>query len=276
MILVAGATGNVGAELVRALAGAGEPVRALSRHPVSTALPDGATAVTGDLNEPDSLTGVLDGARGMFLPSGYRGMPELLARARACGVRRVVQLSGSSAGARDLDNAISRYMTASEAAVRGSGLDWTILRPVSFMSNTLEWAGQLRAGDVVRAPFATVHQAVVDPYDVAAVAAAALLSDGHDGHVYPLTGPEPLSPADRLLVLGEVLGRKLRLDGESDDEARAEMAATMPAGYADAFLRFFSDGMLDESPVLTTVADVTGRSPRAFREWAVAHAAAFR
>lgn len=275
MILVSGATGNVGRELVGVLASAGEPVRALTRQPERAALPAGAVAVGGDLNDPDSLSAALDGTRGMFLLSGYRNLPGLLARASRAGVRQIVLLSGSSASARDLDNAISRYMLDSEAAVRESGLAWTILRPVSFMSNTLQWAGQLRAGDVVRAPFAGVRVATVDPYDIAAVAGEALLSGGHDGRVYPLTGPESLLPADRVGVLGAVLGRDLRFVGQSDGKARAEMTAAMPGEYVDAFFRFFADGMLDESAVLPTVADVTGRPPRTFRQWALAHAAAF-
>jgi uncharacterized protein YbjT (DUF2867 family) len=275
MILVAGATGNVGAELVRVLASAGEPVRALSRRPVSAALPAGVTAVGADLNEPDTLADALNGTRGMFLLSGYRDMPGLLRRAREAGAEQVVLLSGSSAGARDLDNAISRYMVASEAALRDSGLAWTILRPVSFMSNTLQWAEQLRRGDVVRAPFADVPVAPIDPYDIAAVAGQALLSGGHDRRVYPLTGPESLRPADRVRVLGTVLGRELRFVGQTDTEARTEMSAAMPDQYVDAFFRFFADGMLDESAVLPTVAEVTGRPPHTFRQWADAHAAAF-
>jgi uncharacterized protein YbjT (DUF2867 family) len=276
MILVAGATGNVGAELVRVLAAAGEPVRALTRRPQAATVPAGATAVGGDLNDPDSLADAFDGLRGIFLLSGYRNMPGLLARVRQAGARQVVLLSGSSAGARDLDNAISRYMVDSETAVRDSGLAWTILRPVSFMSNTLEWAGQLRAGDVVRAPFAEVQVASIDPADIATVAGEALVSGGHDGRVYPLTGPEPLLPADRLRILGEVLGRELRLVGQPDSEARKEMTAAMPAQYVDAFFRFFSDHMLDESTVLPTVAEITGRPPNTFRQWAATHAAAFR
>ncbi len=276
MILVAGATGNVGSELVRVLAEAGESVRALSRQPNSATLPAGATAVGGDLNDPDSLADALHGTRAMFVLSGYRDMPSLLRRAGDAGVRRVVLLSGSSAGARDLDNAISRYMVASEEAVRASALAWTILRPVSFMSNTLQWADQLRSGDVVRAPFADVPVAAIDPYDIAAVAGEALISGGHDGRVYALTGPQSLRPADRVQVLGGVLGRELRFIGQTDAEARTEMSAAMPGEYVDAFFRFFADGMLDESTVLPTVAEVIGRTPGTFQQWAAAHAVAFR
>lgn len=274
MILVAGATGNVGRELVRLLVDAGEPVRALTRT-LTANVPTGATAMVGDLNDPDSLTTALHGTRAVFLLPGYQNMPALLDRAHRAGVHQVVLLSGSAASARDTNNAISRYMLASESAVRDSSLAWTVLRPVSFMSNTLQWVDQLRAGDSVRVPFAHVRSAVIDPHDIAAVAAAAFSSDDHHGRTYALTGPDALLPADRLRILGDVLGRPLHLLTQPDDQARADMAATTPADYVDAFFRFYSDRMLDESDPLSTVADITGRPPRTFHTWVTAHAAAF-
>jgi len=274
MYLVTGATGNIGAELVRTLAEAGEAVRALVRDP-AVELPAGAEAVTGDLNEPASLRPALAGATGVFLLPGYRDMPGLLGEARAVGVQRVVLLSGGSAGSGDLTNAVSAYMIRSEEAVRDSGLPATILRPSGFMSNTLRWLPQLRAGDVVRDAFPNVAVAMIDPADIAAVAAVALTTAGHDGQVYRLTGPQPLRPAARVRILAEVLGRPLRFEGQSDDEARVEMSQAMPAEYVDAFFRFYADGELDESPVLPTVEQVTGRPPRTFAQWARAHTSAF-
>jgi uncharacterized protein YbjT (DUF2867 family) len=275
VILVAGATGNVGRELVEQLVDAGEPVRALTRDPAAR-LPRGATAVVGDLNDPDSLAASLRDTRAMFLLSGYQNLTALLERAHHVGVQHVVLLSGSAAGARDTDNALSRYMLASEAAVRGSSLAWTILRPVAFMSNTLQWADQLRAGDEVHVPFGYVRTAVIDPYDIAAVASAALRSLHDHNGTYALTGPEALLPADRLRILGDVLGRSLRLVAQPDDQARIEMAATTPTEYVDAFFRFYADGMLDEATLQPTVADITGRPPRSFHTWAELHAASFR
>jgi uncharacterized protein YbjT (DUF2867 family) len=166
-------------------------------------------------------------------------------------------------------------MARSETAVRESGLPWTLLRPAAFMSNTLRWAPELRAGDVVREPFAAARVANIDPYDIAAVAVRALLTPAHEGQIYDLSGPESLLPADRLAILGTVLGRNLTLQALSPDEARVELSATMPAEYVDAFFRFYIDGSLDESPVRSTVADVTGNPPRTFLQWAVTHADAF-
>jgi uncharacterized protein YbjT (DUF2867 family) len=276
MFLVTGATGNVGSELVAALAAAGERVRAVVRDPAGAALPAGVEAVAGDLNRPETLAPALDGVRGMFLLPGYDGLDDLLARARDAGVERAVLLSGGSVGSGDLTNAVARYMILSERAVEASGLAWTFLRCRAFMSNALRWLPQLRAGDLVRAQFPGVRAAVVDPYDIAAVAAAALTGEGHAGQAYPLTGPESLLPAEQVAVLGRALGRELRCEGLSNDETRAELEAAMPVAYVDAFFSFYVDGTLDEATVHPTVPAVTGRPARTLAQWAAAHAADFR
>jgi uncharacterized protein YbjT (DUF2867 family) len=277
MILVTGATGNIGGEVVRALAGAGEEVRGLIRRDEDRSrLPAGVEGVVGDLNRPETLSSALAGVRGVHLLSGYQDMPGLLAEIRRAGVEHVVLQSSSSVPGGDMSNAVARYHILSEAAVRESGVAWTFLQPNSFMSNTLQWAPQLRSGDVVRAAFPDVRVATIDPVDVAAVSAQALTSKGHEGRSYRLSGPESLLPGDRVAVLAEVLGRDLRFEGQSDAEARAEMSEAMPAEYVDAFFSFFVDGKLDESQVLPTVEEVTGRPPRSFEQWARTHADALR
>ena len=272
MILVAGATGNVGGALVRALTDEGEKVRALTRDPDRAVLPDGATAVAGDLNDPVTLRPAFAGVRAVFLLSGYADMPGLLAEIRAAGAERVVLMSGSSAESAGPDNPITDYMVASEQAVTESGLPHTILRPRTFMSNTTQWLAQLRAGDVVRGPWGGVAVATVDPADIAAVAAQALTTAHHEGKVYPVTGSQPLTPGERVAVLADVLGRPLRFENQPDDEARAAMEQEMPAEYVAAFFSFFSGGHIDESTVYPTVERVTGRPPRTFHEWATANA----
>ncbi|MYW05908.1 NAD(P)H-binding protein [Streptomyces sp. SID3343] len=277
MILVTGSTGNVGSEVVRALVAAGEPVRALVRDTLRP-MPAQVEAVIGDLDSPESLVAALEGVHGVFLLPGYRDMPGVLARIRRAGVERVVLLSGGSVEAGDQGNAVTRYMVASEEAVRQSGVAWTILRPTGFMANALRWLPQLRAGDVVRGAWPDVAIAAIDPYDIASVAARALLESGHAGRVYPLSGPEPLVPADQVRILADVLGReKLRFEGLSNDEARAELLASgTPKEYVDAFYGFYAEGTLDESRVLPTVRTITGREPRTFRRWAEEHAGDLR
>jgi uncharacterized protein YbjT (DUF2867 family) len=272
--LVTGSTGNVGSQVVRALVEAGENVRALIRSPDrAAALPAGAEAVVGDLNRPETLP--LDGVAGAFLLSGYADMPAALASMRRAGVRRVALLSSSAVPLGDLSNAVARYHIESEAAVKESGLAWTMLQPNGFMTNALQWVPQLQAGDVVRAPFAGVRTAQIDPADIGAVAARALVTADHEGRSYRLSGPESLLAADRVAVLARVLGRELRFEAQSDDEARAEMSAAMPPEYVDAFMSFFADGTLDESEVLPTVESVLGRPPRSFEDWARANADRF-
>jgi uncharacterized protein YbjT (DUF2867 family) len=274
MYLVTGATGNAGGAVVRALLAAGEPVRALVRG--DAAVPEGAERAVGDLNRPETVRPHLDGVEAAFLLSGYDGLEETLAAMREAGVHHVVLLSSSAAPSGDLDNAVARYHVLSERAVRESGLAWTFLQPNTFMTNTFDWIPQLREGDVVRAPFAEVAVATIDPDDIGAVAAVALTSAAHAGRALRLSGPQSLRPGDRAAVLGRVLGRDLRLVPLSDEEARAEMSAAMPEPYVDAFMSFFAGGTLDESHVLPTVREVTGREPRSFEEWARTHAERFR
>jgi uncharacterized protein YbjT (DUF2867 family) len=173
------------------------------------------------------------------------------------------------------DNAITRMWLDSEAAVRDSGIAFTILRPSGFQSNALRWRPQLRRGDVIRAPWPDVPIAAIDPADIAAVAATVLTEPGHEGLAHSLSGPEPLTPGDQIQTLAAVLARALRYQPLTDDQARDAMAADTPAPFIDAFFRFFSDGEYDDSPVLDTVQAITGRPPQRFEQWARAHAAAF-
>jgi uncharacterized protein YbjT (DUF2867 family) len=277
MILVTGATGNAGGAVVRALLGAGERVRGLVRREADRSrLPAGVDAVTGDLDQPATLRAPLRDVRAVFLLSGDRDMPGALAEIRRAGVERVVLLSSSAAPDGDLSNAIARYHIVSEEAVRESGVPFTFIQPNAFMSNTFRWIPQLREGDVLRAPFARVRAAMIDPDDVGAVAALALTSARHEGRAYRLSGSESLLPADCVAVLADVLGRELRFEAQADRHARAEMSATMPPDDVEALFRFYADGDLDESNVLATVRDLTGRGPRRFEQWAIAHADRFR
>jgi uncharacterized protein YbjT (DUF2867 family) len=274
VFFVTGATGNAGGAVVRALLTAGRPVRALVRDGGSAV--DGTEPVVGDLNRPETFSAALAGVQGVFLLAGYDRMDELLAAIRDAGVERIVLLSSSSAPSGDLSNAVARYHIESEQRVRESGVNWTFLQPNSFMSNTFRWIGQLRDGDVVRLPFAGVRIATIDPDDLGAVAAAALTDGAHAGRSYRLSGPESLLPEEQVATVARVLGREVRFDPQTDEEAREEMSANMPPQYVDAFMRFFVDGTLDESQVLPTVEEVIGRRPRSFAQWAQAHAEALR
>ena len=274
MILVTAATGNVGSHLVSALRSQGEPVRALVRG-LQQPLPEGVELAVGDLEDTQSVARAMRDCQGLFLLAGYGDVPGLLSAAAREGVGRIVLLSGGGAVATNTDNVISQYQLRSERAVSGSGLSWTILRPFAFMSNALRWTEQLRRGDVVTVPFPNVANATIDPYDIAQVAAVALSAEGHAGQIYRLSGPQALRPADQVGVLGGLLGRDLLVDGQSDERARTEMEATMPHEYVDAFFSFYVDGSLDESRVLPTVEQVSGKPPQTFAQWAQRHLDAF-
>jgi uncharacterized protein YbjT (DUF2867 family) len=276
MILVTGATGNVGRELVRQLAEDGEEVAALIRRDEDRArLPTGVRGVVGDLNAPQPWAPALAGVRAAHLLAGYDGLGELLAAMRDAGVERVTLQSSSAVPAGDMTNAVARYHMLSEQAVRDSGVAWTFIQPNSFMTNALRWLPQMQAGDTIRLPFANVPIATIDPADIAAVAAAALTTDRHEGTTYRVSGPEALRPGEQVAILAKVLGRDLRFEAQSDEEAHAEMSASMPAEYVAAFFSLFVDGTIDESTVLPTVEEVLGRPPRRFEDWARAHAGAF-
>ncbi|MFD7154348.1 NAD(P)H-binding protein [Kribbella sp. NPDC059898] len=262
-ILITGATGNAGGAVAQSLAAQGIPGRGLVR--TTTQLPAGIEPVTGDLNRPESFAGALPGITGIFLLSGYERLGELLANAVRAGVRKVVVLSSSSLDGEPA-NAVAAYHHATEEAVRESGLAWTFLRPNSFMSNTLRWRDQLRAGDEVRVQFPDVPVSTIHPLDIGEVAVRALRG-AHDSEVLRLTGPVALTPVEQVAVLAEGLGRPLTAYPMSRAETHAELRATMPAPYAAAIESFFGDGTIDETSVTTTVAEVTGHPGRTLREW---------
>ena len=276
MILVTGSSGNVGSEVVTAVVDRGRPVRALVRDPARARLPQTVDRVAGDLDRPDTVEPALAGVEAAFLLGGFATLPDLLERMRRAGVAHVALLTSRCVIGGRPDNAVTRMWLDAEAAVREAGMAWTILRPSGFHSNALRWLPQLRAGDVVRAPWPDVPIASIDPADIAAVAATALIDRRHDGQALALSGPEPLTPGDQVATLARALGRPLRYEALPDDDARAALSADTPPAIVDALFRFFSRGEFDDATVLDTVATVTGRAPRPFAAWAAAHAHRFR
>ncbi len=272
-VAVMGATGNVGSEVVDALAAAGHPVRALSRKPPESA-GAGVRSFAVDLNDGPSLREALAGVDGAFMMAGYDD-EGIVAELRRAGAARVALLSSNSVERNGPANAVAAYHLASERALEASGLAWTFIRPNTLMSNALRWAEAVRAGEPVVAPFAGVPIALNDPRDVAAAAAAALTTGDLDGRALHLSGPEALLPAEQVAVLADVLGREIGFRAQPDDEARAEMEGQMPKAYVDAFFEFFVDGTADETTVRPTVEETIGSPPRSFRQWAEAHRDAF-
>ncbi|KOX29148.1 NAD(P)H-binding protein [Streptomyces ardesiacus] len=279
MIVVTGATGNIGRPLTRALAAAGEEVTAVSRHPA--AVPDGARHVVADLAEPAGLRPVLTGAESLFLllsgdlHATGANPADIVGEAVESGVRRVVLLSTLGVVTRPFGTT-RIAMRALEDAVRESGLDWAVLRPGGFASNALWWAESVRARRVVAAPFGDVGVPVVDPADIAAVAAACLLEDRHTGAAYELTGPEVITPRGQTEALAAALGAPVAFQELTREEARAAMARSMPAELADDTLDILGSPSPAEQRVGPDVERVLGRAPRPFADWAARNVGAFR
>jgi uncharacterized protein YbjT (DUF2867 family) len=275
VILVTGATGNVGGELVNALRDLDIPVRAFTRTLARPPFGNDVKVASGDLNDPGTLAPALAGVRAVFLLGSFRTMPELLRRIDMAGVDHVVLLTSRCVVGGNPDNAITGMWLHAEAAVRESDVAWTILRPSGFHSNALRWLPQLHEGDVVRTPWPNVPIASIDPADIAAVAATALTAAGYEGVELELSGPQPLTPGDQVATLARVLKRPLHYEGLDDDEARTVMQADTPLDIVDALFRFFSESEFDDSAVVDTVHQVTGRQPRTFEQWTQEHAHAF-
>ncbi|WP_225725113.1 MULTISPECIES: SDR family oxidoreductase [unclassified Nocardia] len=282
MILVTGATGTVGRALIDRLLAAGAPVCAMTRTPATANLPDAVEVRRGDLGDPATIAAALSGVDRVFLVSSGPAIPEhdanVAEAAAAAGVRRLVKLSAGRAGDDTATDPIPTWHRAGEAAVRAAGVPWTILRPLGFMSNALHWAGTIRETDTVYAPYGQGRIAAIDPEDIAAVAAATLTEGGHAGEIYPLSGPQPLSPVEQTEILGEVLGRPLRYVEVAPEQSRQSLLAYgISAEMADAIMALRATALSAfASVVYPTVRSVTGREPRSFAQWATAHAAAFR
>ncbi|WP_030212496.1 SDR family oxidoreductase [Streptomyces bikiniensis] len=277
MIVVTGATGNVGRPLVEALAAAGEEVTAVSRRDAGE-LPAGVAHRRGDLADADGLKGLFEGAEAVYLlvPGlGDELRPrEIVAAAVARGVRRIVLQSSQLAGTRP--GSVSHGpLRAFEAAVRESVPEWTVLRPGGFASNAFFWAGQVRATRTVAAPFADVALPVVDPADIAEVAATALRGPAHAGRTYVLTGPAAVTPREQVRALAEAMGVPVGFAALGADEARERLVRFLPEEAVDGMLSVMGDPREEERRVSPDVERVLGRAPRPFSAWAERHADAF-
>ncbi|MEV0344630.1 NAD(P)H-binding protein [Nonomuraea sp. NPDC050680] len=277
MILVTGATGNVGRHVLDALVASGQAVRALSRSPQQAVWPAEVDVAAGDLADPASLDAALIGVESVFLFAAPGSGPAFVAAAQRAGVRRVVLLSsgGVDDDAEVQDGPIATYHAEIEQALRGSGLAWTFLRPDVFAANSLMWAGQTRSGDVIRGAYADAASAPVHEADIAAVAVAALIEDGHAGQVYRLTGPQSLSHADQAAILGQALGRPISYAELPAENVRQAMSAHVPGPILDSILATWAASVGRTALTTTDIEKVTGRPARSYHDWVLDHAAAF-
>ncbi len=271
-LLIAGATGTVGHHLVEQLAQAGHEVRALTRNPAKAHFSAGVEVVTGDLTRPSTFAHALDGVEGLHLINfggdDYAPLEtgdEIISIAEHAGLKRVTVLRGGEPKG------------TIENALEASSLAWTFLQPVEFMSGILDWAKSIQEESVVRQGFIDRKSAIVHEADIAAVAAAALTTDGHGGQSYTITGGEVLTPRDMVKTLSATIGRDIRLIELTEAEARDQWRAQ---GFSDEVIEFFVWAYASTPPegytVAPTVEQVTGRPPRTFAQWAAEHVDSFR
>lgn len=274
-ILVTGATGNVGRPLVDLLAAAGARVRAVTRQPATVRFPDGVEVV-------ESATVGLRGASAVFLNSRALGdeLASLVEAAHREGVTRLVALSAINADD-DFARQPSRFRGDRNSEVEqyavDSGLEWVSLRPTVFASNFVGmWAPQIKAGDVVSGPYASASTAPIVDSDISAVAASALLTDDLVGQRIPLTGPQALTNAELVDVIGGVLGRPLRYHEVPADLVRRRFIDIgFPAEFADAYMGLLEVTLTKPALVTHDAEKILGRPPQSFSDAIVANRSLF-
>jgi uncharacterized protein YbjT (DUF2867 family) len=267
--------------VVARLLTAGVPVRALTRRPDAARLPAAVAVVAGDLTVPESLDAALQDVSAVFLlwtapPTTVSAVIDRF----ASHTRRVVFLSSPHKTPHPFfqqPNPLARFHAEVERLIAAAGIESTIIRPGMFASNArFWWADAIRQRAVVRWPYAAAETAPIDERDIGAVAARALCEDRHDGGDYVLTGPESLSQAEQVSIIGAAIGRPIRFEELSPEEFRRETAGTWPAPVVDMLLAAWSAAIGRPAYVTSTVADVVGSPARTFCQWVLDHAEVFR
>ncbi|MFJ1797123.1 NAD(P)H-binding protein [Kitasatospora griseola] len=277
MILVTGATGNIGSALLRELQACGAgPIRGLTRDAARAAFPEGVEVVEGDFAETASLEPALEGVRSLFLVSRLGSDADILGAARQAGVEHVVLVSSITVQTHPHLSPAAENL-AVERLLQDSGMAWTILRPTQFASNALMWAASIREKETVRMPYADIGLPTIHPADIASVTRVALTEPGHRGRTYALTGPERVTARQQVGSIAAALGQEVPFAEIGREEAHARMATVFGAEAADAVLDVMG-GDVNEAlqQVRDTVAQVTGSPARPFRQWASENATAFR
>ncbi|NYH55662.1 uncharacterized protein YbjT (DUF2867 family) [Nocardiopsis arvandica] len=285
MILVLGATGTVGRPAVEELVEQGRRVRALSRAPERANLPEKAEVLQGSVSDGASVVAALEGVRSVFaiLSGNVAGQATALAEAvagaapvREGRLEHLVLLSSASV-LHPLEHGIAADHRRAEEAVRAVGVPWTFLRPGPFHSNSTWWAEGIRETGVARCLIGNQPGAPIDESDIAAAAVAVLTEEGHEGRAYELTGPEVITSAEQVRVIGTVLGRDLGFEvAPPEHVVDVFTAITGDREAAVTNVRALHSPQVPWAQAKDTVERLTGRPPRPFREWARDNADLFR
>lgn len=274
--LITGATGAIGASLVRRLAPTGHAVRAGSRDPRRAVGLD-AEVVELDLTVPETFDEALADVDRIFLYAEPAAIDDFVDRAERAGVRRVVLLSSDSAEMGNAEhNSLARHHADVEKALAAGSFSTTVLRPGTFATMTLDWATFIRAGLPIEQPFWGACLDVIHPEDIADAAEQALIDDVLEGLVLPLGGPEVLSFHQQRDTLAGLLERDLDWRDPSRGQAVQHLSRHAPLPLVDAILDYWSQLPRHHDEARRSVERITGRPGRTFRQWAGEHLDAFR
>ena len=282
MYLITGPTGNVGRGLVELLVKDGHDVRALVRDASrAELLPTGIDIAVGSLDDAEGVAAALRGVDRVFLMHAGPGTTQsqiMIDAARSAGVSRIVLLSSIGARLIPLAGSIPATLAAREDLLRESGLDATYLRPNAFMSNTLWWADGIRNTNRVVDATGPGRQALVDPDDIARVAALVLTEDGHVGHGYILNGPEALTAREQVEILSDVLGRTIDfIDVTPEQFAQDSIEHGTPVELAEATQHLNNLFRAGRAGVIADdIENLTSVAPSTFRTWCERHVDEFR
>ncbi|WP_380283594.1 SDR family NAD(P)-dependent oxidoreductase [Kitasatospora purpeofusca] len=282
-VLVTGATGAVGSHLARRLLKDGAQVRALVRDPARAAalLPAGIHLAQGDLTDPTAVRAALDGVEQAFVllaEDAGAAVAEALHDAAGRGPQRLVLLSAAAPPAPAdpaADNPLFRKHRQGEAVLAATGRPVTVLRPGPFASLARQWIPAVRGAGVIGAVHPDLALPVIDPRDIADVAAAVLLGADAGPGPLVLSGPQALDTPERVRILAEVTGRPLTVRRLSAEAWVRLVGARLPEAYARALLGVEEYLRRVPPPLVATVEEITGRPARTFRGWVEDHAAEF-
>jgi uncharacterized protein YbjT (DUF2867 family) len=281
-ILVTGATGNVGRHVVDQLMAAGARFRAMTRDPNAAHLPAHVDVVRGDLTVPESLDSCLHEIDTVFLvwvapPDAIEGAIARIARQ----ARRIVYLTAPLKTPHPFfqqPNVARKVAERIERVIEQSGLDWTFVRAGMFAGNARHfWGAQIRAGGVIRWPYLQSPTAPTDERDIATIVVRMLCDSGDARSEYVVTGPQSLTQAEQVLTIGREIGRSLRVEEITPDEARSELLPVLGSPvFINMLLNAWGAALGQPAFVSSSFAELTGKSPRPFVEWASDHEAEFR
>jgi uncharacterized protein YbjT (DUF2867 family) len=283
-ILITGASGNVGHNVMKLLMEKGEDIRLSSRNPESAGFPAGIETVTIDLTKPETLEPALKGIKQVFLYTKPDGVNEFVQEAVKAGVEKIVLLSSLSASfppgegqERNETNAFNAniHLTV-ENAIEGSNLTWCFLRPGAFATNSLNWTKPIKFQGKVSLPYPMAHSTPIHEMDIAEVAVKALTGNELDRTKLMMTGPESITQKQQIEAISKAIGKDIIIEEITPDEARTQMSKYISPQYIEMMLSYQAKAVNKPGTVYPEYEKIMGKPSRTFSQWANDHADDFK